>query len=157
MNLCLQYFIYLSIYLSTYLSISVYLSIYLSIYLYLWLYSPLLDLGFYFSFLIFYIVGRTSLTGDQPVARPLPTHKKDTDTEKTPQTSMPWVEFEPPDPSLRASEDSSCLRRRGHCYRHFLCTCTKLILRTSTCGKLATTRRENTYRPMLFGSKLTNI
>jgi hypothetical protein len=38
----------------------------------------LLDLGRFFSYLIVYTVGRTPWTGDQPVARPLPT-----------QTSMP--------------------------------------------------------------------
>jgi hypothetical protein len=41
----------------------------------LWLYSPL-ELGRFFSFLILYTVSRTPRTGDQPVARPLPTHRK---------------------------------------------------------------------------------
>jgi hypothetical protein len=41
----------------------------------LWLYSPLLALGRFFSFLILYTVGRTPWTGDQPVARHLPTHR----------------------------------------------------------------------------------
>jgi hypothetical protein len=41
---------------------------------YLWLYSPFLsDLGCFFSFLILHTVGRTPWTGDQSVARPLPT------------------------------------------------------------------------------------
>jgi hypothetical protein len=35
----------------------------------------LLDLGRFFSFLIICTVGRTPWTGDQPVARPLPTHR----------------------------------------------------------------------------------
>jgi hypothetical protein len=35
----------------------------------------LLDFGHFFSFLILYTVGRTPWTGDQPVARPLPTHR----------------------------------------------------------------------------------
>jgi hypothetical protein len=35
----------------------------------------LLDPGHFFSFLILYTVGRTTWTGDQPVARPLPTHR----------------------------------------------------------------------------------
>jgi hypothetical protein len=38
------------------------------------LYSSLLDLGRFFSFVILYTVGRTPWAGDQPVARPLPTH-----------------------------------------------------------------------------------
>jgi hypothetical protein len=33
------------------------------------------DLGRFFSFLILYIVSRTPWTGDQPFARPLPTHR----------------------------------------------------------------------------------
>jgi hypothetical protein len=40
-------------------------------------------------FLIFYAVGMTPWTGDQPVARPLPTQNKRT------QTSMPQMGFEP--------------------------------------------------------------
>jgi hypothetical protein len=36
--------------------------------------KTLLDLGRFFSFLIFYTVGRTPWKGDQPVSRPLPTH-----------------------------------------------------------------------------------
>jgi hypothetical protein len=35
----------------------------------------LLDLGRFFSFLILYTFGRTPWTGDQPFARPLPTHR----------------------------------------------------------------------------------
>jgi hypothetical protein len=42
--------------------------------IYLRLYSPLLGLDRFFSFLILYAVGMTPWTGDQPVARPLPTH-----------------------------------------------------------------------------------
>jgi hypothetical protein len=48
----------------------------------------LLGLGLSFSFLILYTVGKTPLTGDQPLARPLPTQNKHT------QTSMPSVGFE---------------------------------------------------------------
>jgi hypothetical protein len=40
----------------------------------------LLNLGRFFSFLILYTVGRTPWTGDQPVARPLPT-QNNTNTE----------------------------------------------------------------------------
>jgi hypothetical protein len=42
--------------------------------IYLWLYSPFLDLHRFFSFLILYTASRTPWVGDQPVARPLPTH-----------------------------------------------------------------------------------
>jgi hypothetical protein len=40
----------------------------------LWLYSPL-ELGRFFSFLILHTFSRTPWTGDQTVARPLPTHR----------------------------------------------------------------------------------
>jgi hypothetical protein len=44
------------------------------------LHSPLLALGRVFSFLVLYTVGRTPWAGDQPFARPLPTHNN-TNTE----------------------------------------------------------------------------
>jgi hypothetical protein len=56
----------------------------------LWLYSPL-DFGPFFSSLILYTVGKTPWTGDQPVVRPLPTHR----TTHSTQTYMPLVGFEP--------------------------------------------------------------
>jgi hypothetical protein len=58
----------------------------------------------------FCTVGRTPWTGDQPVARPLPTHR----TTHT-QTSMLLSGIRSHDPSVRTSEDSSCLRPLGHC------------------------------------------
>jgi hypothetical protein len=70
-----------SVYLSVCVYLSAYLSIYLSIYLSvclsvcLWLYSPFLDLDHIFSFLILYTVCKTPWTGDQPVARPILTHR----------------------------------------------------------------------------------
>jgi hypothetical protein len=51
------------------------------------LYSPL-DLGHFFQFLNLYTVGRTPLTGDQPVVRPLPTHTTTQTQNKRAQTSM---------------------------------------------------------------------
>jgi hypothetical protein len=45
----------------------------------------------FFSFLILYTVGRSPWTGDQPVARPLPTYTQN----KRTQTSMPRVGFKP--------------------------------------------------------------
>jgi hypothetical protein len=56
--------------------------------IYLWLYSPLLNLGRFFSFLIFHTVCRTPWIGDQPISRQLPVHM-------TAQTSMPQGGFEP--------------------------------------------------------------
>jgi hypothetical protein len=66
----------------------------------------------FFSFLILYTFGRTPLTGDQPVARPLPTHRINAHR----HPCLEWIRTH--DPSVRGSENSSCLRRRGHCDRH---------------------------------------
>jgi hypothetical protein len=79
----------------------------------LWLYSRLLGLGCFFSFLILYTVGRTPWTEDQPVARPLPTHR--TNAHNTDIRALSGIRTH--DPSFRASEDSSCLKPRGHCDR----------------------------------------
>jgi hypothetical protein len=52
------------------------------------LYSHSLGLGRFFSFLILNTVGRTPSTGDQPVARPLPTRRTAQTQNKRTQTSM---------------------------------------------------------------------
>jgi hypothetical protein len=108
-QVCLS--VYLSVCLSIYLSMYpyIYLSIYLSIYL--WLYSPLLDLGRFFSFLILYTIGRTLWTGDQPVARLLPTHRTTQRQKKPIQTSMPRVGFEPTIPELERAKTVHALHR----------------------------------------------
>jgi hypothetical protein len=49
----------------------------------------------FFSFLFFFTVGRTPWTGDQPIARPLPTQRAAQTQNKRTQTSMPVVGFEP--------------------------------------------------------------
>jgi hypothetical protein len=72
----------------------IYLSIYLCIYGSI-LVALLLHLDRFFSFLILYTAGRTPWTGDQPVARPLPTHRTTQTQNKRRQTSMPCVGFEP--------------------------------------------------------------
>jgi hypothetical protein len=56
--------------------------------------TALVDLGRFFSFLILYTVGRTSWMGDQPVARPLLTHRTTQTQNKRTETSMPRVRFE---------------------------------------------------------------
>jgi hypothetical protein len=63
--------------------------------IYLDFYSPLLDLGRFFSFLIFHTVGRTRWVGDQPVTRLLPAHRTTQIQNKRTQLSMLQVEFEP--------------------------------------------------------------
>jgi hypothetical protein len=57
---------------------------------------------------------RASWTGDQPVARPLPTHSTTQTQNKRAQTSMPRVVFEPTIAGFERAK-TSCLRPRGHC------------------------------------------
>jgi hypothetical protein len=57
--------------------------------------TALMDLGRFFSFLIPYTVNRTPWTGNQPVTRPLPTHRTTQTQNKRTQTSVPRVGFEP--------------------------------------------------------------
>jgi hypothetical protein len=92
----------------------IYLSIYLSVYL--WLYSPSGPWPL-LQFLNLYPVGRTPWTGEQPVARPLPTHWTTQTQNKRIQISMPIYassRIRTHDPSVRAGEDGLCLRPRGH-------------------------------------------
>jgi hypothetical protein len=58
---------------------------------------------------LFYTGGRTPWTSDQPVSRPLPTHS----TTHTHTDIHALSGIRTHDPSVRASEDSSCLRPRG--------------------------------------------
>jgi hypothetical protein len=112
--------IYLSIYLSVYLSIclsiylslclSIYPSIYLSLSVCLWLYSPGGPWP-HFQFINLYTVSRTSWTGDQPVARPLPTHRATQTQNKRTQTSMPRVGFEPTIPVFEWAKTVHALDR----------------------------------------------
>jgi hypothetical protein len=74
------------------------------------LYGPL-NLGRYFSFLILYTVGRTPWTGDQPVARPLPTYLTTQTQNKRTQTSIPRVGFEPTTSVLERAKTVQVLDR----------------------------------------------
>jgi hypothetical protein len=73
----------------------------------------------FLSFLILYTVGRTPWTGDQPVARSLPTHterhKHRINAHDRDIHTLSGIRTH--DRSFRASEDSACLRPRGHCDR----------------------------------------
>jgi hypothetical protein len=86
----------------------------------LWLYSPLLGLRSFFSFLILYIVGRIPWTGEQPVARPLPTQRTiQTHIQKKEKHKHPCLEwYSNPRPSVWARENTSCFKQRGHCDWH---------------------------------------
>jgi hypothetical protein len=82
---------------------SVYLSVCLSVCLSMAL-QPFVGPWPPFSFLILYRVGRTPWTGNQPVARPLPTHRTAQTQNKRTQTSKPWVGFEPTIPAFRPAK-----------------------------------------------------
>jgi PDZ domain-containing secreted protein len=88
--------------------------------IYLWLYSPLLDLGHFFSFLI-YTVCSTSWNGDQPVARPLATQRTtQTQNKRTQIHALSGTRTH--DPIVQAGEENSCLRPLGRCDRPEHCT-----------------------------------
>jgi hypothetical protein len=58
-----------------------------------------------------YTVGRTPWTGDQPVARPLPTHRTTQTQNKRTQTSMPRVGSEPTIPVFERAKTVNALDR----------------------------------------------
>jgi hypothetical protein len=69
--------------------------------------QPLLGLGR----LILYTVGRTAWTGDQAVARPIPTHRTTETRNKRTQTSMPRMGFEPTIPEFEGAKAVHALDR----------------------------------------------
>jgi hypothetical protein len=79
----------------------------------LWLYSPCGPWPL-FQFLNPYTVGRTHWTGDQLVARPLPTHRTTQTQNKRTQTSMPRVEFEPTIPAFEGTKTVHALDRAAN-------------------------------------------
>jgi hypothetical protein len=60
----------------------------------LWLYSPSLGLTRFFSFFILYTAERTLWKVDQPVARPLPTHRRTHTQNKRTQYRHPCLEWD---------------------------------------------------------------
>jgi hypothetical protein len=97
----------LSIYLSSYVRLSVYGS-----------YSPCGPWPL-FQFLNLYTVGRTSW--DQPVSRPLPTHRTTQTQSKRTQTSMPRLEFEPMIPVFERMITVDALDRAASVIGMLLC------------------------------------
>jgi hypothetical protein len=74
--------------------------------------QPLWTLASFFSFLIcIYTVGRTPWAGDQPIARPLPTHRTTQTQNKRTQISMPRVGFEPKIPVFERVKTVHALER----------------------------------------------
>jgi hypothetical protein len=98
-----------------------------------WLYSPC---GCWplFQFLNLFTDNRTPWTGDQPVARPLPTHRTQTQNKRT-QTSMPRVGFEPMTPVFERAKMVHALDRAA-----------------TVNGSLYSTRNRNTSSS--FGDKI---
>jgi hypothetical protein len=82
-------------------------------YICLWLYSPCGPWPL-FQFLNPCAAGRTPWTGNQPVERPLPTHST-AQTQNKRTDIHPFSGIRTHDHSVRASEDSSCLRPRDRC------------------------------------------
>jgi hypothetical protein len=74
-----------------------------------WFYSFLLGPGCFFSFVMLYTVGKTLWTGDQPVARPLPTHRTTQTQNKRTQTLVFRVEFEPTIPAFERAKTAYAL------------------------------------------------
>jgi hypothetical protein len=89
----------------------IYTDILLLLLLLFWLYTTVLGLDRIFRFLILYTVRRPPWTGDQPVAKPLPTHR--INAHNTNIHALSGIRTH--DPSVRASEDSPRLRRFRHC------------------------------------------
>jgi hypothetical protein len=85
----------------------------LSIYLYIYLPMTLHSLWTLGAFSVFNlcIVGRTPWTGDQPVARSLPTHRATQTQYKGIQTSIPQVGFEPMIPVFERAKTVHALGR----------------------------------------------
>jgi hypothetical protein len=61
-------------------------------------------------------VGMTPWMGDQPNSRPL-SAQANINTEKTQTNTRALSGIQTHDPNVRAGEDISCLRPRGHCDR----------------------------------------
>jgi hypothetical protein len=81
-----------------------------------WLYSPLLGRGLFFSFVLFFTqsVGFLGRVISSSQGRYLHTgHHKHRINAYTDIHALSGIRAH--DPSVRASEDSSCLRSRGHC------------------------------------------
>jgi hypothetical protein len=84
-----------------------------------WLFQPIQGPGLLFSSMIIFTGGRTPCTSDQPVTRPLPKHRTTQTQNKRVCTlnihALNGIRTH--DPSVRVTEDSSCLRPSGHCHR----------------------------------------
>jgi hypothetical protein len=79
-----------------------------------WLHSPLFCSGLFFSFVIFsHKDGRIPWTGDQPVARPLPTHRT-TEPQNKRTNRHPCLEWDSNPRSQRSSERKQFMPQSAH-------------------------------------------
>jgi hypothetical protein len=99
-----------------------YFIIFIHSFIHQWLYGLLLGPGLSLSLLQFsnhfYTDGRTSWTGDQSVARPLPTHRT-TQTQNKHTDTHVLSGIRTHDPKVRANEYCSCIRPRDNCDRRY--------------------------------------
>jgi hypothetical protein len=82
---------------------------------------------------LFYTDGRIPWTSDQPVAWTLPTHRINVHTDNHALSGIRTH-----DPSVRASEDSSCLRPRNYCDRRSRSIISQNLCRDTQEKKLST-------------------
>jgi hypothetical protein len=101
----------------------------------LWFCSSL-DFGRCFSFLMIHTEGRTPWTGDQSIARPLPTHRTTQTQNKRTQTTMPRVEFEPTIPVFEQAKTVHAFDRAATVIGRYMYTRTYRIKICSFCGPL---------------------
>jgi hypothetical protein len=90
--------------------------------------TALVGLGSFFQFLNIYRVGRTPLTEDQLVARPLPTHRATQTQNKSTHTCMPRVGFEPTIPVFERVKTVHVLDCSATVIKFAQSVCAKLIL-----------------------------
>jgi hypothetical protein len=82
-----------------------------------WLFQPIQCPGLLFSSvtIFFFTDGRTPWTSDQPVARPLPKHRTQTQNKRIHTPNIHVLSgIRTHDPSVQSSEESSCLRPRAY-------------------------------------------
>jgi hypothetical protein len=96
--------------LNTYCTIKAYLMSQFILLFSLFLYNPL-HFGRFFRFLFLYTDCRTPWTGDQPVVRPLPTHRTTQTQNKRTQACMPREGFEPTTPVFERAKTVHALDR----------------------------------------------
>jgi hypothetical protein len=94
--------------------------------------QPLWTLAAFFNFLISYTIGRTPWTEDQPVARPLPTHRTTQAQNKRTQTFIPRVGLEPTIPVFERANTGHALDRAATAIGTYTIYLSKIAAHAST-------------------------